>query len=212
MDIFKGWDNYVELLEQHWQETVGEDDAIVIAGDISWGMSLEEALPDLQFIDRLNGREKILLKGNHDYWWNTRSKMEVFFAENGLSTLRILHNNAYPCGDVCVCGTRGWINDTSQEPDRKVLLREAGRLRASLVQGQKAGKRLLVFLHYPPVFATDRNEEILKVLEEFGVSECYYGHIHGRGGFSKAVTGERDGVHYRLISCDYVQFCPVQVL
>lgn len=212
MDIFSGWDNYVEKLEKNWNETVNDNDTIVIAGDISWGINLDEALEDFKFIDRLKGN-KILLKGNHDYWFSTKNKVETFFKENNLNTLSMLFNNSYVYEDVVICGTRGWIDEKGKKTvEKKVLLREAGRLKLSIEDGLKTGKEPIVFLHYPPVYYIHDCKEILDVLFEYNIKTCYYGHIHGNDGFQYAIDGIVDGINYHLVSCDYVNFCPVKVL
>lgn len=206
MNIFGGWDNHVEKLTENWNRLVKEDDTVVMPGDLSWGMSLEESLEDFKFVDSLPGR-KIILKGNHDYWWNTVTKCENFFQKNGLTTLNLLNNNHYTYGEYGICGTRGWINETTQPADKKVLLREAGRLEASIASAEKAGLKPVVFLHYPPAYANSINIEILDVLIKHKIKDCYYGHIHGKGS-NYAINGERDGINYRLISSDFIQFVP----
>ena len=209
MDVFKGWTDYVKRLTAAWNRLVGEEDTVVLAGYLSWGMTLEESLADFRWIDRLPG-SKILLKGNHDYWWSTKSKMDKFFAANGLETLRILHNNHYVCGGLAVCGTRGWNYDSGESEDKKVLFREVGRLKASLDSVQDPALERVVFLHYPPVYAQTVCEEIAAVLEEYGVKRCFYGHIHGSAS-AHAVTGLWRGIELRLVSCDYAQFTPQSV-
>ena len=207
MDVFPGWAGYVEKLEKNWRENVHPEDTVVVAGDISWGLDISEAKEDFAFLDRLPGT-KILLKGNHDLWFSTKTKVEKFFAENGFSTLKILFNNAYEYGDRAICGTRGWMNDPIE---KKVLLRECGRLRMSLEEGKKFGKEPLVFLHYPPVFGGGECYEILDVLLEYGIKQVYYGHIHGYSS-GYAINGIRNGIDFRLISCDFVQFNPVKIM
>ncbi len=207
MDVFPGWAGYVEKLEKNWRENVRPEDTVVVAGDISWGLDISEAKEDFAFLDRLPGT-KILLKGNHDLWFSTKTKVEKFFAENGFSTLKILFNNAYEYGDCAICGTRGWMNDPIE---KKVLLRECGRLRMSLEEGKKFGKEPLVFLHYPPVFGGGECYEILDVLLEYGIKQVYYGHIHGYSS-GYAINGIRNGIDFRLISCDFVQFNPVKIM
>lgn len=210
MDVFRGWHNYVERLEDNWRRVVQEGDTVVIAGDISWAMKLEDAVQDFQFLHSLPG-EKILLKGNHDYWWSTRSKIDAFFQEQGFSTLRILHNCAYRVGDVAVCGTRGWLYNSETAEDKKIVAREAGRLLASLAEGEKLGGEPMVFLHYPPVYDNMECGGILDILEERRISHCYFGHIHGQYAARKALVGEYRGVRMHLISCDFVNFTPVLV-
>ena len=210
MTVFPGWDDYVERLEKNWRELVGPQDTVVLAGDISWGMSLEQAREDLAFLNALPG-QKLLFKGNHDYWWTTRRKMDAFLSDNGFDTLRIVHNDAVAVdGRFAVCGSRGWFNDDGVEADRKVLLREAGRLRASIEAAKKTGLEPVVFLHYPPLFAGQRCEELLEVLRDEGIGRCYYGHVHSAG-IRMAFNGEHEGVHYQLISADALGFCPMKI-
>lgn len=209
MDIFGGWNDYMQRIETNWKQKVKEDDTVVIPGDISWGMKFEDSKKDFEFLNVLPGR-KIILKGNHDYWWNTVSKMERFFTENGFTTLNILNNNHYAYENIGICGTRGWINETAVPADKKVLDREAGRLTASIQSALSAGLKPVVFLHYPPIFANDYNFEILEVLHKFGIKHCFYGHIHGRG-CEKAINGVCDGINYRLISSDYLHFDPLDI-
>ncbi|MBQ7548382.1 MAG: metallophosphoesterase [Clostridia bacterium] len=206
MGIFPGWEDYEERLEKNWNRVVGNDDTVVIAGDISWALKLEDTLEDFRFIDSLNGK-KIIMKGNHDYWWSTKTKAEKFFAENGIESISILFNNAFRVGDVSVCGTRGWFFDCEKSEDRRVLLREAGRLRASVDRAKELGGEPVVFLHYPPVSLTQTCDEIYDILVEEKISRCYYGHLHGDA-VNWAYNGERDGVRFSLISADYLGFCP----
>lgn len=210
MDVFKGWDDYVQKIQDNWQSTVKPEDTVVIVGDISWAMNLDEAKKDFEFIHNLNGT-KIILRGNHDYWFVTKTKVDNFLKENGFDTIKILFNNAYEYGKYSICGTRGWVNEKSDQVDKKVMNREAGRLRLSLEAGKKLGKEPIAFLHYPPVYYINECEEILNVLDEYGVKKCYYGHIHGAG-FQYAIDGVYKQIKYRLVSCDYTQFRVVKVL
>lgn len=207
MDVFGGaWTGYVEKLREGFS-VLQPEDTIVICGDISWGMSLEEARADFAFLDALPGGRKILLKGNHDYWWNTANKMNRFFEENGFSTLSILHNNCHFYGDVALCGTRGWFYE--ETGSQKVFNRELMRLEASL---KAAGeKEKLCFLHYPPRYQGYTCREIMELLERYHVRTCYYGHLHG-GSHRLAIEGEKNGVEYRLVAADYVRFQPVRIL
>lgn len=210
MNIFPGWDNHVERLEKNWQTTVSTDDTVVVPGDISWAINFEEAKADFDFINRLNGH-KVIMKGNHDYWWNSMAKMNRFLEENGFDTITIVHNNYYPYGEYGICGTRGWIKDTEEPADAKVLAREAGRLETSIKAALADGKKPIVFLHYPPIFANDYNREILDVLFRYDIKTCYYGHLHGNA-HRYAVCGEVDGINYQLIAGDFVQFCPKLIM
>jgi len=207
MDMFAGWEDYVRRLEENWRAAVTEHDTVVLPGDISWGMSLEEALPDFAFLHGLPGT-KIVMKGNHDYWWTTKTKADKFFAEHGLNTLRILNNNAYRFGDVTVCGTRGWFFDCEAVEDKKVLLREAGRLRMSIQAGRDLGGELIAFLHYPPITGDGICcHEIFDILVEEHIGRCYYGHLHGPA-CRNSLNGEVQGVRFSLISGDYLGFYP----
>lgn len=206
MDIFKGWSGYVDKLRENWESTVTDSDTVVIAGDISWGMSLEGALDDFRFIDSLPG-QKIILKGNHDYWWTTMRKMETFLNQNEMNTIRFLHNNTITVGDIAVCGSRGWFFDAEESADNKVLLREAGRLRTSINLAKETGLEPVVFLHYPPITQNMVCEEIYNVLLETGIKRCYYGHLHGPS-MTRSINSVRDGIEFALISCDFLAFAP----
>ena len=210
MDVFSGWNDYVERLEENWRRLVTDNDTVVIAGDISWAMKLEDAVTDFRFIDRLPGK-KIFLKGNHDYWWGTKSKIEKLLADNELNTISILFNNAYVCGDYAVCGTRGWFLENDTPEDIKVLNREVGRLKTSIEAALGTGMEPVVFLHYPSYYRGIECKEIMDVLVGYGVKKCYYGHIHGRQNFRLAFEGGYKGIEFKLISCDRVGFTPVLV-
>lgn len=206
MNIFKGWDDYVERLTKNWHALVAPSDTVVLMGDISWAMSLEQAKADFAYLDALPG-QKIILKGNHDYWWNTRRKMEAFFENNGFSTLHILHNNAYRVGDFSICGTRGWFyDDTQSEPD-KVMLREVQRLKTSINAGRALGGEPIVFLHYPPISLTQQCAPFLDLLKDEQISRCYYAHLHG-GAAHLAFQDKFYGTKFALLSGDYLKFCP----
>lgn len=210
MTVFGGWDDYVTRLENNWRNLVTDTDTIVIAGDISWGMNLNQAKADFAFLNDLPGK-KLILKGNHDYWWTTRRQMDLFFEQNGFETLRIVHNDAVAVEDkYAVCGSRGWFFDAEEDADRLVLLREAGRLRTSIRAAKETGLEPVVFLHYPPLYADQTCPEILDVLKEEGIKRCYYGHVHSKG-IRLAVQGDVEGVRYELISADALQFCPILV-
>ncbi|HRR76005.1 MAG: metallophosphoesterase [Ruminococcus sp.] len=211
MSVFAGWQDYQEKIEKNWMELIKPEDTVVLAGDISWGMSLQQALPDFSFIERMPG-EKIILKGNHDYWWTTKKKMEDFFAAEGLISMKILHNNHYRYGDYGICGTRGWVNMPGEVQDEKVLRREVQRLETSIQSALKEELEPIVFMHYPPIFATNFNYDILEILYRYKIKECYYGHIHGRSAHELCVTNTYDDVNFHLISGDYLQFVPEKVL
>lgn len=210
MEVFPGWERYVTRLEENWRAVVKEEDTVVLAGDLSWAMKLEETLEDFRFIHSLPGT-KILLKGNHDLWWSTRSKIDAFLAANGFSSMKVLFNDAYLVSGRSICGSRGWLYNAAGDHDKLIVAREAGRLRMSLEAGKKLGGELTAFLHYPPVFDNMRCQEILDILCEYGVKDCWFGHIHGSLAQKKALAGEADGIRLHLISADYVKFCPVLI-
>ena len=209
MDVFgEVWQDHAQKLKRGFASLTAED-VTVLCGDLSWAMSLPEALEDFRFIDALPGK-KIVLKGNHDYWWSTAAKAKKLFAENWIETIDILHNNALPYGEYALCGTRGWFYEEERgvEHDRKIMRREVMRLENSLRAAREREK--LVFLHYPPVYQKYECPEILELLERYGVKKCFYGHIHGKG-VPAAFNGWRGGTQFRLVSADAVGFAPVPV-
>lgn len=206
MNIFGGWEDYVPRLEKAWRSLITDDDVTVLPGDISWAMNFEELRADFAFLESLPGK-KFILKGNHDYWWSTVSKMKAFCADNGFGSIDFIHNCAKTAGGLALCGTRGWFYDLDAGADRKVLLREVGRLRASVEDGRKSGLETVVFLHYPPLYADYRCDEIMDALIDLGVKRCFYGHLHGRSR-QNAVTGVREGIEFRLVSADSLGFVP----
>ncbi len=212
MNIFHGWDNYQELIEQNWLKKIKTDDTVVLVGDISWGMSLQQAHSDFDFINKLPGK-KIIIKGNHDYWWTTKKKMDNFFEGEGFTTLNILHNNHFRYDEkYAICGTRGWVNMPGEKQDEKVLSREVQRLETSIKSAFEESLEPIVFMHYPPIFATNFNYDILEVLYRYKVKTCCYGHIHGRSSHKLCVQGIYDDIDFHLISGDYIQFSPKMIL
>lgn len=210
MDVFGPlWENHVERTREGFAG-LHDDDVTVLAGDTSWGMSLDGAAEDFAFIDALPGR-KILLKGNHDYWWTTASKMKRFFADHGFTTLDILHNNCFFYGDYALCGTRGWFyeEDAAGTHTGKMLAREALRLEASFQAAE--GKPILCFLHYPPIYQGYQCPELLTLIDRYHAERCYYGHLHGVT-HKRAFEGKRSFTDYSLISADYLGFVPKKVL
>ena len=210
MDIFAGWDNYIERLTSNWKALVTENDTVVIAGDISWAMKLEQTDADYNYREGWRGR-KIFLKGNHDYWWGTKSKIDKFLDSNGLSSINILFNNAYVCDNFAICGTRGWFLENESDADVRVLNREVGRLEMSIAEAEKTGLEPVVFLHYPPVYGSTECSEIMNVLLKHNIRKCFYGHIHGRANMRYAVEGDYKGINFNLISCDRLSFMPILV-
>ncbi len=213
MDIFgERWKNHTERLKYFWETQVLNEDTVVIPGDISWAMTLEEALPDLSFLNALPGR-KIIGKGNHDFWWSTAAKIKKKFEEEKLDSLFLLHNNAYAVDSYAVCGSRGWFTEGTCPKNtnyRKIVTREAGRLAASLDEGRKLGKdELLVFLHFPPVLGDFVCRELIEILHRYDVKHCYYGHMHGQYNIPKRFSFE--GIEFTIIAADHLQFQPFPI-
>ena len=233
MDVFPGWNGYVERLERNWRKLIKPEDTIVLAGDISWAMRLNDTRRDFAFLQELPG-QKLIMKGNHDYWWTTKAKMDAFLEQNGFSTLtilhnnsisaegmnaylkaegfdtlHILHNNSYSVEGYALCGTRGWLFDVGEPHDEKVMNREIGRLKMSL-DAAEPGLEKLVFLHYPPVYTGTSAPEIVATLKAYGITRCYYGHLHGNA-IRYAVQGDVDGIRYKLVSADGLRFCPYRI-
>ena len=209
MDVFGGpWENYVEKIRLGFS-SLHADDVCVLCGDLAWGMTMEQALPDFQFIEALPGK-KILLKGNHDFWWSTAKKAYSFFEAHDMHTMDILNNNCYFYGDYAICGTRGWFyeEDAAGTHTGKMLAREALRLETSLKAAE--GKPIYCFLHYPPIYQGYKCPEMLELLDKYEVERCYYGHLHGYT-HRRAFEGMREKTEYALIAADYVAFQPVKI-
>ncbi len=207
MDIFKGWEGYVPKLEHNWRAQVDEEDTVVLAGDISWAMKLEDCIADFRFLENLPGR-KLIVKGNHDLWWSTVSKMNAFLENNGLHSLHFLHNNCFFEQEMALCASRGWMSEKLQGHDAKMIHREAQRLGFSLEMAEKQCPKAekLVFLHYPPFYSGQAAKELVDVMQQHKVTRCFYGHLHGHS-IRVAIEGVVDGIEYRLISADKLQFC-----
>ena len=222
MDVFGArWQDYMKKIAHRWRLVVGENDTVVVPGDISWAMNLDGAREDFAFLNALPGK-KLLGKGNHDFWWDTATKCNRFFEENGFDTLSLLYNNAYAVEDFIVCGTRGWFLEKSQQQTvgevdyEKIKNREYERLRLSLDAakrlqvGKHEGKEILVFLHFPPLFGEFISPEMLELMRSYGVSRCYFGHIHGK--YNLPQLQNHEGLDLRLISSDHLDFYPHRIL
>ena len=210
MDVFGGaWVGYMEKLKQGIS-VIRPEDTTVLLGDLSWALDLKEAREDFRWINEIPGR-KIILKGNHDYWWSTASKFYTFCQENGFHNQWILNNNHYEYDGWAICGTRGWFfeEDRSGQHDEKIFRREILRLEASLRSAGDLPK--MVFLHYPPRYKGYLCEEIVELLSRYQVRRCFYGHLHGAS-HKLAVEGLWNGVDYRLTSADYLAFSPLKVI
>lgn len=210
MDVFGGvWEGYVEKLRAGFS-AVRPEDTTVLLGDLSWAMDLGRAQADFAWIDKIPGR-KIIVKGNHDYWFTTAKKFYTFCEQNGFSNQYILNNNFYEYDGWALCGTRGWFFEESRSSahDEKVFQRELSRLEASLRAAGELPK--LVFLHYPPRYRGYECPEILALLEKYGVRRCFYGHLHGAS-HHLAEEGLWNGIEFRLVSADRLKFCPFMVI
>ena len=218
MDVFGNrWRGYMEKLRKNWLAVVKDGDTVVIPGDISWAMTLEEAEADFRFIESLPGK-KLIGKGNHDYWWSTVTKMKRYLSERGMTTIDFLYNNAFATEEFIICGTRGWFSEERLQPGDadfvKISARECGRLRTSLDAAKRLadcddnhGKPILVYLHFPPVFGEFRDGELIKLMKEYGVTNCYYGHIHGK--YDAPRTFAEGSLQTSIISADYLNFVPM---
>ena len=210
MDVFGGaWVGYMDKLREG-MSIVKPEDTTVLVGDLSWAMNLNQAAKDFAWINQIPGR-KIIVKGNHDYWWSTASKFYKFCQENQFENQLILNNNCYEYGEYALCGTRGWFfeEDRSGEHDQKVFIRELIRLETSL---KAAGnKQKIVFLHYPPKYKGYECREILDLLKQYEVRRCFYGHLHGAS-HKLAMEGLWDGIDFRLVSSDRINFRPFTVI
>lgn len=210
MDVFGGrWEGYVDKLREGLR-VIGPEDTTVLLGDLSWAMELERAVEDFSFISAIPGR-KIILKGNHDYWWSTAAKFYRFCAEHAFENMYVLNNNCWFYGDTALCGTRGWFyeEDLKGTHDEKVFRRELGRLETSLKAAGEHEK--LCFLHYPPKYGGYECPEILELLRAYDVRACYYGHLHAES-LRMAFTGRAYDVDFRCVSADYVNFMPQKAL
>ena len=210
MDIFGGaWVGYMDKLKEGVSMITPEDTTILL-GDLSWALDMDHAVEDFAWINQIPGK-KIILKGNHDYWWSTVAKFNKFCEANGFTDMHLLNNNCFEYDDWAICGTRGWFFEEERHGahDEKVFKRELCRLEASL---KAAGeKKKMVFLHYPPRYKGYECREILDLFEQYGVRRCYYGHLHG-GSHKLAMEGLWDNVEYRLVAADYIGFIPQTVI
>ena len=211
MDIFgENWVNHEEKIKSNWIENVEENDLVVLPGDFSWETYLKDTKKDFEYINNLPGK-KLLLKGNHDYWWTTVTSMKTFLKENNFTNIDFLYNNSYEFENKIICGTRGWsIIDESD--DKKLINRELIRLELSLQEGiNKYGtdKEIIVFMHYPPIIKSkiisEEEMQFVQLMKKYNVKKCYYGHLHGAS-ILDAIEGEFEGIEFKLVSADGLNF------
>ena len=210
MNVFgPHWENHFERISARWREMVSPEDYVLIPGDISWAMQFDEAKTDLLRIAALPG-VKVLLRGNHDYWWSSITRLRSFLPKGMLA----LQNDSIALPGLALCGTRGWVFPTSGFPldaqEEKVYQRELIRLEMTLSSAAKEHLPILAMLHYPPLLMDHRDTAFTALLEKYGVSLCVYGHLHSAG-IQNGFTGMHGGVRYRLVSCDALDFTPVKV-
>ena len=216
MNIFGiNWENHEERIKQDWLCKVKDEDTVIHPGDFSWAMKLQDTFKDFEYLNSLPGR-KIMLKGNHEYWWTTPTNIKNFLEENGFFRIDLLQNNSYEVENKIICGTRGWnVNNNDTENSKKILKREYMRLKMSLEDGikrieeikSKTGekKEIIVFMHYPPVTKQCYNSEFIKIMKEYDIKKCYYAHLHGNS-IQDAVEGNIQGIELKLVSADGLNF------
>lgn len=208
MDVFgEQWKDHHIKIKDNWNSKINVDDVVLVAGDISWAMKLDEAMEDLAFIQKLNGK-KIFIKGNHDYWWGSISKLNSLYSD-----MIFLQNTYFGYGEFGICGTRGWVSiDGTEAHDEKVYNRELLRLKMSLDVAKKAGKdKFIVMMHYPPVTKISKSQEFLDLLSEYKVEKVIYGHIHQSAKII-CINGLFNGIEYICTSADIINFDPVRIL
>lgn len=215
MDIFgNNWENHAEKIKLNWLEKVKKEDTVILPGDFSWATYLEDTYKDFDFLNSLPGN-KIMSKGNHDYWWATVTSMKKYLRENDFNNIEFLYNNAYLVENKIIVGTRGWINSWRSQENYKILKRENDRLKLSIEDGiKKYGntKEMVAFIHYPPFYKEVVPEEIdfIKTLNKFNIKKCYYAHLHGES-HREAIEGNINGIEFKLVSSDYLKFDLIEI-
>ena len=212
MSIFgENWEGHSEKIKNNWISKVKPEDTVVLPGDFSWAMYLQDTYKDFEYLNSLPGK-KLLLKGNHDYWWTTITNMRNFLEENKFKNIDFIYNNSYLVENKILTGTRGW-NLLDTENSSKMIKRESIRLQLAIEDGIKKygdDKEIIVFMHYPPISNTNKKSEFLKILKQYDIKRCYYGHLHGKS-HQDAVEGIVDGIEFKLISADYLNFDVIKV-
>ncbi len=208
MDIFGGrWENYLELLKNNWTECIHQEDVVLVPGDISWATYIDRAEADFRFLHELPGT-KIISKGNHDYWWETLNKLNQYVSKMGFDSLHFMHNSIYKYENTVICAAKGYPDNGTTDEDIKLYNREVSRLQLSLdLAAEEGAEQIFVMLHYPPMQGSD----FTRLMEEYGVSRCLYGHLHG-GAHRLATVGAHNGVEYSLVSADYLHFKPLLIM
>ncbi len=216
MNIFgEKWENYEEKLEKNWNEIVKDEDVVLLPGDFSWATYLKDTIQDFEYLNKLKGK-KILLKGNHDYWWTTLKSMREFLKENNFSNIDFIFNSSFECDEAMIVGTRGWsLNET--ENSEKMLKREVSRLELSIKNAieKNNNKKIICMMHYPPItrnmIEMKQESEYLNIMKKFNIKDCIYGHLHAKS-YNDSIEGLVDGINLRLVSSDYLEFKPVKII
>lgn len=218
MDVFGSrWQGYTEKIIKGWNAVVSEKDTVVIPGDVSWGMTIDEAAEDLNLIESLNGK-KYILKGNHDFWWQSHKKVNDFFEANNIHSIDILHNNAFMCENKIICGSRGWFYDPKSSPENtdseKIMAREVMRTEMSIKSAielrDSSDMEIIAFFHFPPVYREYICRGIVDLLHKYGIKRCYYGHIHGNYQIPHKFSFE--DIDMTIVSADYIKFVPFLIV
>lgn len=211
MNIFgANWEKHEEKIKQDWLEKVKPEDTVIHPGDFSWAMHLEDTMPDFEYLNALPGK-KILLKGNHEYWWTTLTNMKNFLKDNGFNNIEFLQNNSFIIENKIICGTRGWGISDIEQHNEKILKREAQRLEMSIKDGIEKNNQysnnleIIVFMHYPPITKQNIDTPFMEILKKYSIKRCYYAHLHGKS-LSDAVEGKIQGVDFKLVSADKLDF------
>ena len=211
MDIFGGeWLNHTERVKAHWEDTISGDDTVIVGGDTSWALKFEDAIADLEWIQKLPGR-KVFIKGNHDLWWNSIKRLNSMFGDD----MRFVQNDFCEAEGIAICGSRGWLcpgDECFAEQDEKIYNRELLRLRSSFTAARDAGfSKIVGVLHFPPTNEKFQRSGFTDLFSEFQVDRAFYGHLHGAEGFRRGVKGKIDGTEYKLISLDYLKCIPYKL-
>lgn len=213
MSIFgENWEEHEEKIKLNWIENVKENDLVILPGDFSWSTYLKDTYKDFEYLNMLPGK-KLLLKGNHDYWWTTLKSMRNFLNENNFNNIDFIYNNSYKYEDIIIVGTRGW-GQTEGIEDKKILKREENRLELSIKDGIKKygkNKEIIVFMHYPPITKSENQKnKFINIMNKYGIKKCYYGHLHSAS-IKDAVEGENFGIDFKLVSADGINFKLIKV-
>ncbi len=216
MSVFgDNWEGYEEKIKNSWKNQVAENDTVLLLGDFSWSMYLENCIADFAYLQELPG-EKILLKGNHDYWWSTLNKMRNFIKENNFKSIDFMHNNSYFRDGYIIAGTRGWTQSNDEE-DKRIVAREVIRLELSIKDGiEKYGndKPIIICMHYPPITSFNLQNNIqspfIELMKQYNIQKCIYGHLHSMA-IQEAIQGTVDGIDLKLVSADALNFEVIKI-